>query len=406
MKAEIVSVGTEILLGQIADTNAQLLGETLANAGVFHYHRQTVGDHLERLTAALELALSRADIVFTIGGLGPTMDDLTRNAIAKVAGEELVEDPAMTAHIREIFDRRGLRWRDSQVRQAMKPASASFLRNPNGTAPGLFCKIGDKSVIALPGPRNEFGPMLRELESGFLRGLHQDPLRTTILRIVGIGESEVERRLEDLMLASHPTVAPYAKVGEVHIRVTSLEGDPNHDVVLAEIRERLTNHVYGEGETTLEESVIQLLRQRSATLGVAESCTGGGLGEAITTVSGGSDIFAGGVIAYHPEIKTRFLNVSNEIIDTVGTVSEECAVAMAVGARESLGVTYAVSTTGVAGEDPITENGAIKPSGLVFVAVAGPDGHQVHRFQLAGNRATIRLRATRLALQCLRDALL
>ncbi len=222
MIAEIVSVGTELLMGQIADTNAQYLGKILPELGISHHHRQTVGDNLDRFEAELRLALSRSDIVFTIGGLGPTEDDLTRDGIATVMDVEMDLDEEYSEKLRKLFALRNLPWLKSQNRQAMCPVGATMIENPNGSAPGLICPVGGKSIIALPGPRGEFIPMVDGPVMDFLRSLSTGlVIHSRILRVCAMGESMVENKLGDLMARANPSVAPYAKLGEVHLRLTA-----------------------------------------------------------------------------------------------------------------------------------------------------------------------------------------
>lgn len=408
MRAEIVSVGTEILLGQIVDTNAAYLGEMLAELGIAHTHRQTVGDNLERLTEALRQALSRADVVFTIGGLGPTQDDLTRDGIAAALGEELIHDPALEAGLRAWFEGRKLPWVESLSRQATRPPSAEPVENKSGTAPGLICRKGGKTVIALPGPRSEFIPMaagpvrqaLAEMGDGGV-------IHSLVLRIAGIGESWVEERIKDLIEAESPTVAPYAKPAEVHLRITArAQNIPDAEAIIApvaaEIRARLGDAVYATGETTLEETILSLLTDRGETLAVAESCTGGGLGRRLTSVSGASRAFVGGVISYSNELKCALLGVPEALLAEHGAVSEEVASAMAVGATK-LGATWGVAITGIAGPEGGTDD---KPVGLVFVSVAGPSGVRVDEHRFRGRREDVRERAIQMALIALRNRLL
>jgi len=411
MRAEIVSIGTELLLGQITDTNAAELGATLAETGIDHYHRQTVGDHQGRLVEALRLALARAEIVFTIGGLGPTEDDLTRNAIAEATESELVLDSTVEQHLRELFTRRSIPWTDSQARQAMRPSHATVIQNPNGTAPGLICPVGDKFIIALPGPKNEFRAMLlNQVRTWLIEVSGAEAIISRVLRVVGIGEAMVEKELLDLMQATDPTLAPYAKVGEVHLRLTTRgdgeQGQARLERLEQEIRSRLGTAVFATGETTLEAVIVDATRSQHGSIAVAESCTGGGLGAAITSVDGASDVFMGGIVAYTPEVKFAALDVSWEILNADGPVSEACAKAMADGARSRLNSTFGVSITGVAGTEAIIENGIEKPSGLVFVGLSTETGTKAFRFQFSGNRETIRTRAVRTALMLIRRELL
>lgn len=410
MRAEIVSVGTEILLGQITDTNAVELGIVLAELGIAHTHRQTVGDNLGRLTEALQLALSRADIVFTIGGLGPTLDDLTRDGIAAALGEEMIVDDASLATLREIFAARRLVWTDAQVRQAMRPPCAEVIANPVGTAPGLICRSGSKTVIAMPGPRVEFVPMLRGRVREALQEL--SPMGAVIasrtLRIVGVGESLVERDLGPIMQQENPTVAPYAKTAEVHLRVTAFgesaaEVDAKIEPTVRQIKAILGDAVYAEGVELLEEVVIRQLARQNATIAVCESCTGGLLGSRLTSVSGASAAFIGGFITYANEQKIALAGVSRATIDQHGAVSEECAREMAIGTREKMGATYALAITGIAGPDGGTEE---KPVGLVWLALAGPQSTITRELRLRGSRTTIRERSAHAALNLLRLNLL
>lgn len=406
MIAEIVSVGTEILMGQIVDTNAQRLGELLPELGISHRFRQTVGDNKDRLTETLRLALSRSEIVFTIGGLGPTEDDLTRDGIAAALDEELIVDENVEEKLRKLFALRNLPWLETQVRQAMRPTCARPIENPNGTAPGLICEKNGKVIIALPGPRNEFVPMVNGPVREYLASLHSEgTIRSRILKVVGLGESIVEDKLRDLMAHSNPSVAPYAKPGEVHLRLTAFgasaeEAEAALDPVEAAVRDRIGEHIYGVGEATLEEAILHLLRGRNETLSVAESCTGGGLGSRITSVPGSSDVFMGGVQSYSNRIKASLLGVPSWILEEggPGAVSSECAKAMAEGAAKVLETDWSLSITGIAGPAGATP---AKPVGLVFIGLKSPLGTKVEEQKFRGDRASIRERSVQVALYLL-----
>ncbi|MBL8047189.1 MAG: competence/damage-inducible protein A [Chthonomonas sp.] len=410
MRAEIISVGTEILLGQIVDTNAAELGVMLAELGIAHTHRQTVGDNRERLVEALRLALSRSDVVFTIGGLGPTLDDLTRDGIADALGETMIVDEDSLAILREIFASRRLTWTEAQVRQAMRPPCAEVIANPVGTAPGLICRKDGKTVIAMPGPKFEFVPMLRGRVREALLELSPNGAvsLSRTLRIVGLGESIVEKNLGELMNSANPTVAPYAKTAEVHLRVTSF-GNSQSEVEAAinpmvkNVRAILGEAVYGEDEETLEETVINLLVDKGASLAVCESCTGGLLGSRLTSVPGSSAAFAGGFVTYTNELKHQLAGVPLTLLESHGAVSEECARAMAEGTRERLKTDYAISITGIAGPSGGTD---AKPVGLVFLALASAEGTIVRELRLRGARNTVRERSAHAALNLVRLALL
>ncbi len=408
MTAEIVSIGTELLLGQIADTDAQYLGEMLAELGIDHTHRQTVGDNLPRIVEALRLAMSRVDVVLTIGGLGPTEDDLTRQAIAEALDDALVEDPKVADRLRKLFAYRNLAWTDSQARQSMRPTCGRPVENPNGTAPGLICEKGGKAVIAMPGPRLEFEPMANGPVREYLSQRSGGVIFSRILRIAGIGESKVEGMLGELMRGESPTLAPYAKLGEVHLRLTVRADSPEAaQTIVGPIEERiraiLGDSVYGADDTSLEAAVLEMLRARGQTLAVAESCTGGLLGGRITNVAGSSDAFLGGVIAYSNPLKIEALGVLRSTLDAHGAVSEQAVREMADGARSRLRADWGLSITGIAGPGG---GSPTKPVGLVFVGCAGPHGTTAEEHRFRGSRETVRLRAVHVALIRLRSAIL
>lgn len=411
--AETVSIGTELLLGQIVDSNAAELGALIAECGIGHRHRQTVGDSLPRVVESLRLALSRSDIVVTIGGLGPTADDLTRQAIAEALDDELILDESVKNHLMEILSRRNVPIVESQLRQAMRPACAQMIPNPNGTAPGLIARKNQKIVVALPGPPNEFRPMIQGALRELLTEQGQGVIASHEFRIVGVSEASLDEQLADLMSAEDVTLAPYAKLGEIHLRATTRATDfdaaeTQMKSVIQTVRSRIGATIYSESGQTLAEAVISQIKSKGQTLGVAESCTGGLLGGAITSVSGSSEVFVGGFLTYATEQKHLMLGVSHEILNSpkVGAVSAECAIAMAEGVRSKLVVDWGVSVTGVAGAEEYVENGIRKPNGLVFIGVAGPNGAKAHRNLFLGSRETIRGRATAQALILLRRHLL
>jgi nicotinamide-nucleotide amidase len=409
MTAEIVSVGTELLLGQIVDTHAPTMARILADCGIACTHRQTVGDNLPRAVAALNDALRRADVVITIGGLGPTQDDLTREAIAEALGDTLESVPEELEKLRKLFALRKFHWVETNARQAMKPTSGRMIDNPNGTAPGLICEKDGKVVIALPGPRNEFDPMAGGAVREFLCRLEGGQvIHSRILRICGMGESLVEEKIRPLMEGLNPTVAPYAHPGEVHLRITARAAsreiaDRMIEPVEQKIRAILGDHVYGADTTSLEEAIIDILRERDQNVSVAESITGGLLGSRLTSVAGSGDAFLGGVISYAVSVKEAVLGVPHEVLERFGPVSPECAEEMALAAKRITGSDYAVSLTGNAGP---TSDADGKPVGLVYIAVASPRGVTVEEVGLGGSRDDIRTRAAFTALTNLRSELL
>lgn len=402
--AEILSVGTELLLGQITDTHAPTMARLLAECGIGCQRRLTVGDNMDRLVEALRQALERSDVVITIGGLGPTSDDLTRDAIAAALGDRLVREEEVARKLEALFVSRGAPFSENNLRQADRPESAQLIENPYGTAPGLWCRKGGKTVLALPGPKGEFDPMafgpVREILQTLSGG---EVIHSRVLRVCGLGESFVEKQLGSIMQHENPTVAPYAHVGEVHLRVTARassveEADRRIDPVEAEIRTVLGRHVYGTDGTTLEAAVLKELQDSGRTLAVAESMTGGGLGERLTGVPGSSRSFLGGVIAYTPEAKRLLLGLEDPQVED--PVSEATARALAESVRTRLGADFGVGITGNAG--PSADAGD-KPIGLVYVAVSDAAGTKIHESRFRGTREDVRRRATQIALTLLRD---
>jgi len=409
MTAEIVSVGTELLLGQIVDTHAATMARILADCGIGCNRRATIGDNMDRLVATLKDSLSRADVLITIGGLGPTADDITRDAIAIALGDELEEVPEVAEKLRSFFAMRNIPMVQSNLRQALKPTSARQIDNPNGTAPGLLCEKNGKVVIALPGPKGEFDPMANNSVRPYLEQLQGGQvIHSRVLRVVGVGESSVEEMIRHLMEAENPTVAPYAQPAEVHLRVTARaatreEADLLIDPVVGQIKAILGNRLYGLNETTLEAATLALLMERGETVAVAESMSGGSLAARLTSVAGASKAFAGGVVAYTAYAKQAMLDISSETIEQFGPVSEETAKAMAEAVRVKLGATYGVAITGNAGPTADVDN---KPIGLAFIGLAGPNGTTVDQAKYRGIREDIQRRSTQTALNLLRNLML
>ncbi|MFN4032705.1 MAG: competence/damage-inducible protein A [Fimbriimonadales bacterium] len=401
MTVELVSIGTELLLGQIVDTNAAWLSARLADIGVSVYRRSTVGDNLERIVNALRESLERADGVITIGGLGPTDDDLTREAVAAVLGEPLVLDAGEAERIQAFFAARGREATDRQLRQAMRPSGAQPLPNPNGTAPGIYAEHQGKLIFALPGPPNEFQPMAsQQVLPRLAARTGGRVIRSRVLRLCGIGESDAETQLHDLIQSANPTLAPLAKLGEVHFRITARAESPaDAERMLSamehQVRTRLGAYIFGVDETTLEQAVVQQLTETGQSLATAESCTGGLLGHRITNVSGSSAVFLGGVVSYSNALKEALLGVPRAILETHGAVSEPTAQAMAEGVRERLGSWWGVGVTGIAGPEGGT---AEKPVGLVYIGICDPTAAVVRRQVFAGDRETVKYRATQYAL--------
>ena len=408
MTAEIVSIGNELMDGFTVDTHAATMSRILAECGIDCDHRQTVRDDWEVLLAALREALARSDVVITIGGLGPTGDDLTREAIAEVMGEKLVVDEEFEPKLRKFFEDRGFTYTEPQQKQAKRPECGALIDNPYGTAPGVMCEKNGKLAIAMPGPRGEFVPMAEGFVRDFLsQRASGSVIVSRTLRLCGIGESQAETQIKDLMYGE-PRIAPYAQVGELHFRITAKaktreEGVKAVDEAEHKVRERLGEYVYGIDKTTLEQAVLELLKERKATLAVAESITGGAMGERISSVPGASEVFLGGVISYVQDVKEKLLGVSLETLEKFTPVSDQVAREMAEGIRSRLGSTYSIALTGNAG--PTSDVGG-RPIGVVYVAVAGPDGTQCTEYKIHGTREDVRRRATQNALVLLRQILL
>ena len=402
---EIVTIGTEILLGQLVDTNSVFIARNLADHGVDVFAKHSVGDNADRLAAMLEGVLDRADGAITTGGLGPTVDDLTKDAVAHAVHKKLVlHEPSLRA-IEERFKTFGRPMTENNRRQAYLPEGSVVLDNPHGTAPGFVALRDDgKFVACMPGVPREMRSMLVEKLLPWLvqRFELRSAIYTRTLHTVGIGESELDRRVEDLFRTlENPKIAMLAHGGRVDIKVmakaTSREqAEAMIEPVAEELRRRIGSGYYGDDDVTLPGAIVARMRERGWTLGTAESCTGGAIADAIVTVAGASTIFRGGIVAYANDVKVVQLGVSERTLARVGAVSEETAVEMARGARERLGVDFAISTTGIAGPDGGTDE---KPVGLVWFALALGDGEiETRRLTFPGTRADVRDRATIAAL--------
>ena len=383
---ELLAVGTELLLGNIVNSDGQMLSRELSALGLNVYYHSVVGDNPQRLKAAVELAKSRADILITTGGLGPPCDDLTKQVLAETFGKKLVFHPECADAIRDFFEKLGSQMTENNLQQAWLPEGCTVLENRWGTAPGCAFQSGDNYVVMLPGPPRECMPMFREEAAPWLAKLSEGVIRSRTLRIFGMGESKVESLLRDRMNdLTNPTLAPYAKTGEVELRITAKadsaeEADALIVPVEREVRELLGELVYGADVACLEEVVLRGLKERGLTLGTAESCTGGLMAKRMTDLPGASAVFKGGVVSYTNEVKANVLGVPGALLEERGAVCTEVAEAMAEGARRVLGCDLAVSVTGVAGPD-CDERG--NPVGLVYVALAAPDGCRVRKLSLA-----------------------
>ncbi len=405
MIAEILSIGTELLMGQIANTDAQYLSRRLSELGVTLYRHTTVGDNPARVKAAIEEGLSRADMLITTGGLGPTEDDLTKEMVAESFGLPMALDAASLEAIEARMRRIGREMTENNKKQAYFPAGAIIMPNLQGTAPGCIVEIGEKAVAVLPGPPRELADMFERQLEPYLRRRSGAHIESRFLRIFGVGESMVETKLSGLFHTDNPTLALYCGAGEVMARISArVEGDADAGAMIApladEIRRRLGNAVYAEGaDTTMAGAALSLLIRRGETVAFAESCTGGRLASLMIDCPGASAAVLEGRITYSNAAKMSALGVRPETLLAHGAVSAECAREMAEGARLASGATWALSTTGVAGPDGGTRE---KPVGLVYIGIAGPGGARAEKFSFRGDRDWVRTLACQNALNLLR----
>lgn len=394
MTAEIICVGTEILLGNIVNTNAAYLAEKCAYLGLSNYYQVVVGDNEERLLETINTAKSRADAIFLVGGLGPTEDDLTKETAAKAFNVELVMDDEAKEKLVTMLTNRGIDITNNNFKQALVPKDSIVLYNKNGTAPGIIMEEGGKVVIMLPGPPNEFVPMVDEqVIPYFLKKGTDDVIYSRVVKLVGVGESKVAEEISDLIAMTNPTVATYAKTGEVHIRVTaSAANDDEAKALVKPIVKKLKamypDNVYStNADETLERAVVELLSKNGLSITAAESCTGGLVCGKIVNVSGASEVFRGGYITYSNKQKKNVIGVKKSTLEKYGAVSEQVAAEMAKGALEVSKADVAISTTGIAGPGGGTPE---KPVGLVYIGCAVKNKVFVERFQFSGSRNKVR----------------
>lgn len=408
MDAEIVSIGTEILLGDILDTNAQYIASHLPALGVGLYRMTQVGDNKDRLASVLQDAWSRADLVLCTGGLGPTEDDVTRDAVADVLGEQVYVDPVLEADLRAGFARRGNRSMPARnLKQAWLTASTRAIPNPHGTAPGWWAEQRGKIIIAMPGPPaemtrmwdNEVEPALREISTGTV-------IVSRTIKTVGIGEGQLDEMVSPLLKSTNPSIGVYAKADGVHLRVTAKSPTAEEGFRLIEpveqgIRQILGSAVWGTGDDTLESAIVRMLEERSLTLSTMESCTGGLLASVLTDAPGASKVFKGGLVTPMTETKEEF-GVPAELVERYGVISDETALAMAKAVRERLGADIGVGVTGVTG--PEAADG--RPAGEVHIGLDDGARTDVIRFTFPQRREAVKRRAVTNALQLIRRSLL
>ena len=382
--AELIAVGTELLLGNIANTDAQMISQGLSQLGINVYYHTVVGDNPQRVRQAVDIARGRADILITTGGLGPTCDDLTKVAVAQAFGKELVYHEPSAQRIRERFAQRGTPVTENNFQQAMVPEGCTVLDNDWGTAPGVAFQADGTHVLMLPGPPRECEMMFRHRALPYLQQLADGVIASRTVKTFGIGESAAEALLRDLMNALHnPTLAPYAKPTGTELRITAHAPTREEALrLIAPVEEQvkaiLGDKVIGVDVDSLEEVCFALLKDRGLTVGTAESCTGGLLAKLLTDLPGSSAVFRGGVVSYTNGVKAGLLGVPQDLLDRYGAVSPQVAEAMARGAKASLGCDIALSTTGVAGPDADDRG---NPIGLVYLGLAWGDQCQVTEFR-------------------------
>ena len=377
--AEILCIGTELLLGEILNSNAQYLAQQLALLGIPHFYQTVVGDNPDRIHQALEIAASRSNLIITTGGLGPTPDDLTTEAIADFFHTPLEERPEIWARIQQMAAETGKKLTANNRKQALLPKGAEILANPIGTAPGMIWEPQPNLLIlTFPGVPSELYPMWQQTASPLLqaRNYGQGTFYSKVLLYWGIAESALATKVNHLFDLKNPTVAPYANYGQARLRITARADTPEEAIALiapveTEIRELTGEFCYGTDDETLASVAGKHLLESGQTLAVAESCTGGGLGEAITEVSGSSSYFLGGVISYSNDVKVNLLDVERQVLEQNGAVSAIVAEQMAIGVKAKLKSDWGISITGIAGPTGGTNS---KPVGLVYVGIADPEG--------------------------------
>ena len=405
MNAELIAVGTEILLGDIVNTDAQVISQGLSELGINVFYQTVVGDNPARLRHVVETARDRADIIITTGGLGPTLDDLTKETLAAVFGKKLALHQPSLDRIKGFFQTIGREMTPNNEKQAWLPEGCTVFVNEWGTAPGCAFEAYGKHVLMLPGPPRECNPMWKECAMPYLYKLAGGCIVSRNVRVFGLGESNMETILHDMMEQStNPTIAPYAKTSECFARVTAKADTPEAcekllEPVVEKICDLLGDDVYGVDVDSLEQVVGDGLRERGMTLAVAESCTGGLLSKRITDVPGCSDYYLGGVCSYANEVKMKVLGVKKETLDTVGAVSPEVAEQMAEGVAKALGADVGVGITGVAGPGGGTDD---KPVGLVYISIWCKGKHYTRKMKSTNGRDRVRMQAASTALDLIR----
>jgi len=410
MVVELISVGTELLMGNIINTNAAYLAEQCVRLGLDCYYQSVVGDNEKRIEDTLKMALSRSDLVIMSGGLGPTPDDLTKEVAAKTAGVNLYMDEEAKKAIASFFEKIGKDPTNNNWKQAMMPVGSIVLPNNNGTAPGCIIKTEEKHIILLPGPPEELKLMFEEKVIPYILQIMKGSIFSKTVKVCGMSESKVAAMLDDLIENnSNPTVATYAKTGEVHIRVSAKASDEASakkmvKPVVKEIKERLGNYIYTtDDDVTLEKAVVDLLIANELTIGTVESCTGGLVAGRLINVPGVSDAFKSGIVTYSNKAKRKFVNVKKSTLEKYGAVSSQTATEMAKGLNSVNKADVVIATTGVAGPDGGSDE---KPVGLVYIACFVCGKVTVRECHFTGNRQKVRESTVTAALNLMRECLL
>lgn len=409
MTAEIICVGTELLLGNIVNTNAAYMAEQLAGVGISCYYQSVVGDNEERLLETINIAMKRSDVVILSGGLGPTEDDLTKETVAKACKRKLVMHESSRQAIEDYFASKGITPTENNWKQALIPEGAKVVANANGTAPGIIIEEKDCKIILLPGPPGELLPMFEGTVLDYLNALTPGVIISQTVKICGIGESSVETQIKDLIDSqTNPTIATYAKIGEVHIRVTAAAVDKKEakkliKPVVKELKERFGNYIYTTDEkVSLEQAVVDLLLANNLTVTAAESCTGGMFSARLINVSGVSEVYKSGYVTYSNKAKRKVLGVRKSVIDKHGVISAKAAEEMVKGLNLITRADVAVSITGNAG--PVANED--KPVGLVYIACGIKGKITVTEAHFSGDRNKIRESAVTAALALMRNCIL
>ena len=410
MVGEIISVGTELLLGNIVNTNAAYLAEQCAALGVSCYYQTCVGDNEERLTETLKMAFKRSDVVILTGGLGPTQDDLTKEVVAKLMQLKLVEDSKAKEMLISYFEKRGIEITDNNWKQALVPEQSIVMYNDNGTAPGIIAEKGKKTAILLPGPPGEMKPMFEKYVVDYFKQRNPFVISSVTVKLCGIGESKVESEIKDLIdKQDNPTIATYAKTGEVHLRVTAKAENEKEALklirpVVKKLKTRFGEKVFTTEESvTLEQAFVDLLLANNLTVCTVESCTGGLVSARLINVPGVSEVYKFGHVTYSNKAKRKIVGVKKSTLEKYTAVSEQVALQMVKGAGVFSKADVAISVTGIAGPEGGTED---IPVGTVFIACDVKGNIRVEKFQFKGNRTKIRENAVAAALTLSRKCVL